>query len=155
MHEFFKAYDGLLQIQHKSVTEAIGDLTVQALDWVPGPGMNSLGALVVHLTGAQRYMIGDMVGQDPLGEARLNEFEVQGLDAAELQKRLDQTLAHSQGVLSQLTLEDLDQMRYSPRGKRNYSVAWTLAHALEHNSLHLGHIQIGRELWQQESQQGD
>jgi len=28
-------------------------------------------------------------------------------------------------------------------------VAWALAHALEHTALHLGHIQIGRELWQE------
>ena len=154
MHEYFKAYNGLLKIQHEGVSEAIDGLSLEALDWVPGPDMNSLGALVVHLTNAQRYMIGEMVGQDPAGP-RSNDFEVQGLDAVQLQMRLDQTLAHSQAVLSQLTLEDLDQMRYSPRGKRSYSVAWTLAHALEHNSLHLGHIQIGRELWQQVSQQSE
>jgi uncharacterized damage-inducible protein DinB len=155
MHELFKAYDDLLQFQHKSVAEAIGDLSVEALDWVPGPGMNSLTVLVVHLTGSQRYWIGDVAGQDPSGRVRSKEFAVHGLPAAELQMRLDQTLAHSRGVLSQLTLEDLDKMRYSQHFEGSYSVAWALAHALEHTSLHLGHIQIGRELWQQESQQGD
>jgi ankyrin repeat protein len=28
-------------------------------------------------------------------------------------------------------------------------VAWCLAHALEHTALHLGHMQITRQLWEQ------
>jgi len=155
MHENFAAYYERLQSLHKDIGQAIVGLSTEALDWIPGPGMNSLAVLVVHLTGAERYWIGDVAGQDPSGRVRSTEFKIRGWGSAELQNRLDQTLVHSQAVLSKLTLEDLDQMRYSPRNERSYSVAWALAHALEHTALHLGHIQIGRELWEQESRQSD
>jgi uncharacterized damage-inducible protein DinB len=148
MHENFAAYYERLHSLHSNIGKAISGLSTEALDWVPGPGMNSLAVLVVHLTGAERYWIGDVAGEDPSDRVRSKEFKVHGLEAAELQKRLDQTLVHSRGVLSRLDLEALDQMRSSPRDGSSYSVAWALAHALEHTALHLGHIQIGRELWE-------
>ncbi|UCC54196.1 MAG: DUF664 domain-containing protein [Anaerolineaceae bacterium] len=148
MHENFAAYYERLQSLHNNIGKAISGLSTEALDWVPGPGMNSLAVLVVHLTGAERYWIGDVAGQDPSGRVRSAEFEVHGLEVAELQKRLDQTLVHSRSVLSKLDLDVLDKLRNSPRDGSSYSVAWALAHALEHTALHLGHIQIGRELWE-------
>lgn len=153
MHEFFEAYYDRLQSLHKDIAQGISGLSTEALDWIPGPGMNSLAVLVAHLTGAERYWIGDVAAQDPSGRVRASEFKIQGWEAADLQTRLDQTLVYSQGVLSELALDELDQMRYSSRDDRNYSAAWALAHALEHTALHLGHLQIGRELWEQKSQQ--
>ena len=155
MHEFFEAYYERLQSLHKDISQAIAGLSREALDWTPGSGMNSLAVLVVHLTGAERYWIGDVAGQDPSGRVRSTEFEIHGWGSAELQERLDQTLAHSHAVLSQLSVEALDQMRHSTRDGVSYSVSWALAHALEHTAIHLGHIQIGRELWAQKSNQGN
>ena len=151
MHELFKAYYDRLQIIHRGISEAISDLSSEGLDWQPGPSMNSLAVLVVHTVGAERYWIGDVAGQDPSGRVRSEEFKSSGLDAAELQERLELTLAHSYGVLQQLTLDDLDAQRHSWRDDETYSVAWALAHALEHTAVHLGHIHIGRELWQMNS----
>ena len=149
MHEFFESYYDRLQTLHREVSEVIADLPKEALDWEPAPSMNSLTVLVVHLSGAERYWIGDVAGQDPSGRIRSEEFETRGWGTAELQERLKRTLAHSYAVLQQLSLQDLDASRYSSRDDKTYSVAWALAHALEHTALHLGHIQIGRELWQE------
>jgi uncharacterized damage-inducible protein DinB len=149
MHEFFESYYDRLHTLHRGVSEAIADLPNEALDWEPALSMNSLTVLVVHLTGAERYWIGDVVGQDPSGRIRSEEFETRGWGTVKLQERLDRTLAHSYGVLQQLSVEDLDASRYSSRDENTYSVAWALAHALEHTALHLGHIQIGRELSQE------
>jgi len=149
MHELFEAYYERLQSLHKGIAHTIDGLSTEALDWIPEPGMNSLAVLLVHLTGAERYWIGDVAGQDPSGRVRSTEFEVRDWNANDLQERLDQTLAHSLGVLNKLTLDDLDKPRQSPRDGEIYSVAWALAHALEHTALHLGHMQIGRELWDQ------
>ncbi len=112
--------------------------------------MNSIGALVVHLTGAERYWIGDVAGRDPSGRDRAAEFRARGLDEAELKRRLDGSLAYARGLLEGLTLQDLDAARVSPRDGREFTVAWCLAHALEHTAIHLGHIQIIRQLWDQQ-----
>jgi uncharacterized damage-inducible protein DinB len=150
MHEFFESYYDRLQILHRGVSEAVADLPQEALDWQPAPSMNSLSVLVVHLCGAERYWIGDVAGQDPSGRIRSEEFETIGWDAAELQELLKRTLAHSHDVLGQLALEDLDASRFSSQDGETYSVAWALLHALEHTALHLGHIHIGREIWQED-----
>jgi hypothetical protein len=138
-----------LQALHADIERAIEGLPQAALDWVPGPDINSLCVLVVHATGAERYWIGDVVGRDPSGRDRAAEFRVYGLNEAALKKRLDDTLAHSRGVLEGLTLQDLGTPHVSPRDGREFTVAWCLAHALEHTAIHLGHIQITRQLWDQ------
>ena len=147
MRQFYEAYYDRLQALHKEISKAISGLPLAALDWQPGPNMNSLSVLVAHTAGAERYWIGDVVGQDPSGRIRSQEFKTRQLDESELELLLQSTLAHSLAVLEKLTLEDLDQPRHSERDDATYTVAWALAHALEHTGIHLGHIQIGREIW--------
>ena len=149
MHPFFDAYLDRLQGLHDDILQAIEGLPPAALDWVPGPSMNSVAVLVVHTAGAERYWVGDVVARDSSDRDRSAEFRVQGLDAAMLGKRLDDTLAHTRGVLKGLALQDLEIIRISPRDGREYTVAWALAHALEHTAMHVGHIQIMRQLWDQ------
>jgi uncharacterized damage-inducible protein DinB len=98
MHEFFEAYYDRLQSLHKDIAKSISGLSTEALDWIPGPGMNSLAVLVAHLTGAERYWIGDVAAQDPSGRVRASEFKIQGWEAADLQTRLDQTLVYAQCI---------------------------------------------------------
>lgn len=150
MKEFFAAYYDRLQILHRDLQAALADLPQEVLDWKPAPKMNSLAVLVVHTAGAERYWIGDVAGQDPSGRIRSEEFQVIGLDAEELGQRLDAALEHSHDILQQLTEEDLDAARHSTRDGETYSVAWALAHALEHTAVHLGHIQTLRDMWQYE-----
>lgn len=150
MHPGYEAYFERLEALHADAKRAIAGLPQDALDWVAGPDVNPLGALVVHLTGAERYWIGDVVGGEPSGRDRAAEFEARGWDEAVLTLRLDETLAHCRAVLGGLTLEELAELRTSPRDGRQFSVAWSLAHALEHTALHLGHIQIVRQLWEQQ-----
>jgi hypothetical protein len=149
MLSILEGYSERLQALHANIERSIEGLLLPALDWAPGPDMNSLGVLAAHVAGAERYWIGDVVGRDPSGRDRAAEFHAHGLDAATLTARLAQTLAHSQAVLAGLTLPDLEATRVSPRDGHEFTVAWCLAHALEHTALHLGHMQITRQLWEQ------
>ncbi|MBC8448027.1 MAG: DinB family protein [Chloroflexi bacterium] len=149
MLPLLEGYLERLQALHADIGRTIEGLPQAALDWVPGPEMNSLAVLAVHVAGAERYWIGDVVGGDPSGRDRAAEFHTQGLDAAALQARLAATLAHSQAVLEKLTLADLEATVVSPRDGRGFTGAWCLAHALEHTALHLGHVQITHQLWEQ------
>lgn len=143
-------YSERLPALHTEIERTIEGLPPPALDWVPGPDMNSLGVLAVHVAGAERYWIGDVVGRDPSGRDRAAGFRTRGLDAATLKARLTEALAHSQAVLEGLTLPDLEASRVSPRDGRVFMVARCLAHVLEHTALHLGHMQITRQLWEQQ-----
>lgn len=134
---------------HADVQRAIAGLPQAALDWLPGPDMNSLCALIVHTCGAERYWIGGVVGRDPSARDRAAEFRAAGLDEVALREHLDESLACARGVLEELALRDLEALRVSPRDGREFTVAWCLAHALGHTAIHLGHMQIARQLWDQ------
>ena len=149
MHVTFVNYVERLQRLHADVERAMAGLSQEALDWVPGPEMNSIAVLVVHLTGAERYWIGDVAGREPSGRDRAAEFRAHGLDEAALRRRLDEALAYCRSIVEKLTLQDLETIRVSPRDGQQFTVAWSLLHTLEHTAIHLGHIQIVRQLWDQ------
>lgn len=149
MHEFYKAYFQRLTELHQGINAAVDGLSQEAIDWQPGQVMNSLGVLAAHAAGAERYWIGDVAGQQPSGRIREQEFKAKNKTAAEVQALFEKTLQHSYQVLQNLTLFELKEMRLSARDGHFYSVAWALNHALEHTGIHLGHMQIGRELWEQ------
>jgi uncharacterized damage-inducible protein DinB len=149
---FYKDFLNRLDELHTNIKQAIQDLPQEALDWSPGEGMNSISVLIVHLTGAERYWIGDVALGDPSSRDRAAEFRVEGIPFDALQARLVDSSAYAQNALTRLTLGDLEQERVSPRDGRKFSVAWALLHALEHTALHLGHIQVSRQLWEQQKQ---
>src|SRR3989304_5623275 len=120
MHTLFIDYLDRLQELHTDLRRAIEGLPQDALDWSPGPGMNSIAVLAAHTTGALRYWIGDVAGQDPSGRVRETEFHTKDLDAAALIARLDAAFAHSRTVLERLALSDLESKRLSPHDGRKY-----------------------------------
>lgn len=149
MQTFFKEYLSLVEDCHNHILEALDGLPSAALDWVPGPDMNSISVLVFHLTGAERFWIGDVAMQETSNRDRDAEFRVREIDVDVLRKRLSETLEYAQRALETMSLQDLETSRHSPRDGRNVAVSWALLHALEHATLHLGQIQLTRQLWEQ------
>jgi len=149
MQRFYEDYLNILQTCYNDILEALEGLPPAALDWISGPDMNSISVLVFHLTGAERYWIGDVAAQKSSDRDRDAEFRVRDVDADVLKNRLNENLAYARTALSRLTLEDLEKLRVSPRDGREFTVAWALLHALEHSMLHLGHIQITRQMCEQ------
>jgi uncharacterized damage-inducible protein DinB len=149
MQTFFTDYVNLLQQSHNEILEALEELPSAALDWSPGPDMNSISVLVFHLTGAERYWIGDVAAQDPKERDRDAEFRVHDVGMDVLKKRLADNLEYARNALSNFTVQDLETTRVSARDGRTFTVAWALLHALEHTTLHLGQIQLTRQLWEQ------
>ena len=149
MQTFFAEYVDRLQNCHNDILQAVDGLTSSALDWAPGPDMNSISVLVFHLTGAERFWIGDVAAQDPKERDREAEFRVRDVEADILKKRLADTLEYARNMLDSFTIQDLETTRKSPRDGREFTVAWALLHALDHATEHLGQIQLTRQLWEQ------
>lgn len=136
---------------HADLLKALDGLPAEALDWTPGSEMNSICVLVVHLTGAERYWIGDVALGDASGRVRAAEFEVRELTGEDLRARITAAEAYARQALSRFSLADLETTRTSPRDGRAFTVGWCLAHALEHSALHLGQVQLTRQLWEQQA----
>ena len=149
MQTFFKEYLNILQTCHTDILKALDGLPPAALDWTPGSDTNSISVLVFHLTGAERYWIGDVAAQDPTERNRDAEFKVHDVGLDVLKKRLIDNTEYARTALEKFTIQDLEATRVSARDGREFTVAWALIHALEHSTLHLGQIQLTRQLWEQ------
>jgi hypothetical protein len=143
MLERFEAFYGIIE-------RAVADLPAEALDWKPGPDMNSIGVILAHTAGAWRYWVGDVAGDSPSGRVRADEFETHGVDAGEMIARLRAALDTSREVLASLKLSRLGEVRTAGMFNEERTVGWALLHALEHTALHAGHIQLTRQLWEQQ-----
>ena len=152
MRKFYEVMLEQFRELHAEVVKALDVLPPEAMDWSPGPEMNSLGVLVVHLCGSERYWVGDVVRGDPSFRNREAEFQTKGIDAAALKQRLADLDAYEANALETLKVRDLDTFKVSPRDGRSVTVAWALLHALDHTAVHIGHIEILTQQWKQRQQ---
>jgi uncharacterized damage-inducible protein DinB len=147
MENFFEEYFDRLVDLHLSIQEILDLLPQDALDWQPGPDIPSICVLVTHIAGAERYWIGDVAAGDSSNRDREAEFNTKGVGKGALKVSLDQIEEYARQFLATLPLDDLDSVCISSRDGKPFTVAWALLHALEHTAIHLGHIQIIRQLW--------
>lgn len=145
-HQLFADYlQRLEDLQHRLHKE-VQDLPAEAMDWSPGPEMNSAAILLAHITGLLREGI-DLALDDPPSRVRAQEFRTRGILSAEMLRRFDAAIDYSHSALPRLTLEDLDKERKDEDGM--ITCGWALLHALEHTYLHLGHLQLTCQMWRQ------
>jgi uncharacterized damage-inducible protein DinB len=149
MHKYYEALLDRFDELHRAVDETLAELPPEALDWVPGPDMNSVSVLIVHMTGAEHYWVGDVIHGDLSFRDRNAEFRTKGMDAAALRLCLTDLAAYERSTFETMGLDDLEQERIAPRDGRAFTVAWALNHALEHTAVHVGHIQILKQQWLQ------
>lgn len=144
MHQFYMDYLERLQRLHEDAKATLPGLDTGALDRKPAPDMNSLSVLVVHITGAERFWVGDVAMNDPSDRDREREFQAAGLSAEQLVDRLDASLSYIHRALEGLALTDLEQARTTPDG-RQVTFGWCLGHTLAHTASHVGQMQLTRQ----------
>jgi uncharacterized damage-inducible protein DinB len=149
MEQLFQDILQRFETLYEAVEKAVADLPAEALDWKPGPDMNSIGVILAHMAGAWRYWVGDVAGDSPSGRVRAEEFETHGVEASEMLGRLRAALDASREVLGRLEPSRLGEVRTAGMFNEERTVGWAIFHALEHTALHTGHIQLTRQLWDQ------
>jgi uncharacterized damage-inducible protein DinB len=152
MEQLFIDMQERFETLYKAIETAVQGLPAEALDWKPGPEMNSIAVILAHTAGAWRYWAGDVAGDLPSGRVRSEEFETFNVDAAEMLGRLNAALETTRQVLAQLDASRLDEVRTAGMFDEQRTVGWALLHALEHTALHAGHVQMTRQLWDQRGQ---
>lgn len=149
----------------RSLTELI-DKVLAALDGIPDDvfttwrpsaardgshEMNTFAALATHTIGAAEYWTLMAAGARPMTRVRDEEFLVKAT-LADLRDRYATFQTELHALLDGLTEADLGTDA-APRLGR-YDERWTLAdcllHAVDHTALHLGHVQIQRQIWEYE-----
>lgn len=134
-----------LRESHERFRAVVRDLDAAALNWSPGPEINSLAVLVAHTLGSQRETLlicrGDAVARD-----REAEFRVRVQSADELLQWLDEADQRVQETRERLRGADLSRPVVI-RG-RSLTVLGGLLRTALHTREHLAHAELTRQWWQ-------
>jgi len=105
----------------------------------PNEASNSVGNLLVHLTGNVTEWILGGVGGRPIERYRAGEFaQRDGAEAAKLLANLEAVLKDADSVLAGLTESDLERSLIVQ--DRETTVLGVIYHVVEHFSMHTGQI---------------
>jgi hypothetical protein len=143
----FADYLKELESLYKDAAKAIDGLPQEALDWVPAPGANTISVLIAHMTGSQRFLVGDMIGDIPSQRNRQAEFETAGQDQATLTAMLGRAMTVTRDTMEKLTITDLESIQPHVKDGRSFTTTFAMNHALAHTGVHVGHLQMTRQLW--------
>ena len=126
-------------------------LPKEALDWKPLEGQgelatNSPAVMAVHLAGSEAFWIKEIIGRQSIQRNRDAEFVAKGLGFSELAGKLEAGVKDSTAILSYLTSAQLEETRKFR--EQTVTVRWAILHLIEHYAIHVGHLQLTRQLWQ-------
>ena len=118
---------------------AVSVMPPEAIWWRANDQSNSVGNLLLHLTGNIRQWIASGIGGALDARDRASEFAARtGPSGDELLANLDRALDDVDTALARLTADDLAATR-TIQG-RETTVLEAVYHVVEHFSLHLGQI---------------
>jgi hypothetical protein len=106
--------------------------------WRPNEQANSVGNLVIHLAGSNRYNLEHVIAGHPDVRHRDAEFAARGVRKAEVRRIWDDSVAVMDEVLAGLDPGRLSET--TDRSGKTTTFAQVLLHVLAHVGVHLGQI---------------
>jgi uncharacterized damage-inducible protein DinB len=135
----------LLEDQHTFASHALQGASADALNWKPASTpSDSLAGLVHHIVEVQRLWLDSVVGGEPVPLGLATAHSATSQSADELLEMMADSLAKSKARLESLTAAQYDEPR--ERRGRAITVRWCVYHTLEHTAMHVGHMQITRQV---------
>ncbi len=140
-----------LQRNNTILDQAINGIEFPELNWRPSPTSNTIGNLIKHITGSESFWIHHVVGGYKTNRDRPSEFEKNEFQIINLREEMDNVHEITSNVLTNLTNEQLTEMRSYPSKQaavdQNTTIHWCLMHVLEHTAQHIGQIFYIRKLY--------
>ena len=100
---------------------------------------NSVGNLILHLTGSSRWWAVEVIGGTPIGRVRQREFDERGpIPTNRLLADLRKAMAEVDHVLAKLDPDKLLETRR--KHDEEPTVLWCVYHIVEHFGMHTGQI---------------
>jgi len=133
---------------HEDIYEVVEPLSDEAINWRHPRLSNSIGVLLRHIAGSQRYWIVQTVGGTAVRRDRDAEFGRERLVKTLVFADLRRAHQEARGVLEGLSASDLSRpLQLSYRGKtRTVTAQWALLQSLQHTAYHLGQIQLFKKM---------
>lgn len=134
----------MLDQLHGDIGAAVEPLDDDAVNWAHPHLSHTIGVLLRHIAGAERYWVVEVAGGRPVHRNRPAEFVRERLRKAALLEGLRAAHAEVQGVLARLTDADLAaeveiEFRHA---RRRVPRGWAVVQAIQHTAYHLGQIRL-------------
>jgi uncharacterized damage-inducible protein DinB len=136
----------LLEDQHTYASHALQNASREAINWKPASTpCDSLAGLVHHIVEVQRLWLDTVIGGEPVPPGLATAHQAEADSAESLWALMVDSLAKSKARLESLTAEEYDELR--TRRDRQVTVRWAAYHTLEHTAMHVGHMQLTRQVY--------
>ena len=133
------------------IRDAIRGLSDEVANWHPLPkDTNSVYAILTHMIDGDNYWVRQVIGGEEVKRDRAAAFQASGR-LADLVSRWEKAGAENQAILGKLSLAQLGETRTIPARPElgAITVRWCILHLISHHAMHLGHIQLTRQMWEQ------
>lgn len=152
MEAEIQGYITEFNILRTEIRDAVRGLNNEGANWHPLPeGTNSIYAILTHLMGADQFWALQVIGGKKIQRDRESEFRAYG-NFSELLTRWDKHWTEMESMLGKINHSQLLEVRSvpnRPEHKDGVTAQWAILHLISHYALHLGHIQLTRQLWDQ------
>ena len=133
-----------LDLLHEDIFKAVEPLSDDEINWRHPHLTNTVGILLRHIAGSERYWIIEVAGGRPFHRKRDEEFGKDRLQKAPLVENLRQAHGEVKAALENFTARQLlEEVEHTYRDiPRRITKSWAILHSLTHSSYHLGQIQL-------------
>ena len=145
----------MMDFAHRNMTQIIADLPDEALVWQPANDMGSLSGIICHMMYCEVYAIRRAAGEDVSYDVKFDDSEeddstwrtAEGRDA--LMARIAEGDAIMKRILPIMTVAGMEERFPAWGGNTLRSGGDLIAKAATHTTMHWGHMQMTRQLWEQ------
>jgi len=139
-----RAFVETINLLHDDMVKAVDGLTDAEINWRHPHLSNTIGILLRHVAGSERYWIVEVVGGRPIHRRRETEFAGERLEKEPLVDSLRSAQAEVTGIVGKMAPRELTDEVQHQAG--HVTKAWAILHSIQHTAYHLGQIQLFRKM---------
>jgi uncharacterized damage-inducible protein DinB len=145
----------MMDFAHRNMTQIIADLPDEALVWQPANNMGSLSGIICHTMYCEVYAIRRAAGEDVSYSAKEDDAEEDDSTwrTAERREELIARIAEGDAIMKRIlpimTVAGMEERFHAWGGDSIHSGGDLIAKAATHTTMHWGHMQMTRQLWEQ------
>ncbi len=145
----------MMDFAHQNMTQIIADLPDEALVWQPANDMGSLSGIICHTMYVETFAIRRAAGEDVSYIAEDDDAE-NARSTWQTAERREQSIARiAEGdaimkrILPIMTVAGMEKRFHAFSQDLTQSGGCLIAKAATHTTMHWGHMQMTRQLWEQ------
>lgn len=139
-----KPFIETIDLLHEDIFKAVEPLNDEEINWRHPFLTNTVGILLRHIAGSERYWILEVMGGRNIQRKRDEEFGQERLQKAPLLQNLRAAQREVKDALEALSPgQELEEVEQTFRGKTTrFTRSWAILHSIQHTAYHLGQIQL-------------